>query len=379
MDRKKLILLWSLLAVAFAAGGVLLAGADPDQDTRLDVKKKVRGPRAMFLRSHEAGGWLGVTLSDVDAEKARTLKLPGEYGAVVMEVGEESPAAKAGLAKDDVILEYGGEKVGSATKLRRLVRETPPGRSVALLVSRAGQTRTVTVALGERSRATFHLPAPPPPPSMAAPTPTPGMRAPDFDFVWHARGARLGISADELTPQLAEYFGVKQGKGVLVREVVVGSAAEKAGLKAGDVIVRVDEKDVASVRGLRRALRGEPEEKRKVTLTLVRDKREQTLAVELEPARPPEPRMTTEVGPIDIDVDDVEAWAEDMAEGAAELAEAAEEWKEDWKENEKEIQEELRYFNDEELPRLKEEIKREGEKIKRELRKTELALPTETI
>jgi C-terminal processing protease CtpA/Prc len=86
-----------------------------------------------------------------------------------------------------------------------------------------------------------------------------------------------------LTSQLATYFGVKQGKGVLVREVVVGSAAEKAGLKAGDVIVAVDGKSVATVAELRQALEIKSgEEKRKLNLTVVRDHHEQTVPVELE-------------------------------------------------------------------------------------------------
>jgi hypothetical protein len=110
-----------------------------------------------------------------------------------------------------------------------------------------------------------------------------------YNFPFDGGRPSLGVSGDELTTQLASYFGVKQGKGILVREVVVGSAAEKAGLKAGDVIVAVDGKSVATVTELRQALEIKPsKEDRKVNLTVVRDRHEQTVPVELERQGPGE-------------------------------------------------------------------------------------------
>ena len=114
---------------------------------------------------------------------------------------------------------------------------------------------------------------------------------PDANMLFYRPSGSLGVSGDELTRQLADYFGVKQGKGVLVREVVVGSAAEKGGLKAGDVIVKVNDTEVGSVPALRRALPKASEGKQKVTLTIVRDRREQTVIVELEHPTPPKPRQ----------------------------------------------------------------------------------------
>jgi membrane-associated protease RseP (regulator of RpoE activity) len=267
--------------------------------------------QAIRIRRASGGAWLGVRLTEVNAEKAKELKLPGEYGALVEEVEPESPAAKAGLEKNDVIVEFAGERVRSAAQLHRLVRETPPGRAAALSVIRGGQTRTLTATLAEPAARNFEFAIPPggamamprPPVPPAAPM-APRMPMPDRDFVFlFHRGARLGISADDLTPQLAEFFGVKQGKGVLVREVTVGSAAEKAGLKAGDVIVALDEQEVSSVRDLRRALAKDADEKRTAKLTIVRNRAEQTLAVELEAARPPSPRHTAGFEGFDIDAD----------------------------------------------------------------------------
>lgn len=264
-------------------GAVLLStGGFPAQ------REKEEGRRAMALATVHDGGqpWLGVRLNDITAEKARELKLPGEYGVLVGDVEEDSPAAKAGLAEKDVILEFAGERVRSAAQLKRLVRETPPGRSVTLVVSRAGQTRTLNVKLEARPEGFrvphFEMPR------IEIP------EIPDLNVHILTGGGRLGISADELTPQLANYFGVKQGKGVLVREVVAGTPAEKAGLKAGDCIVRIGDTDVDSISDVHRALSRVSGEKRDVTLTIVRDRREQTLTVTLEPTRRFSPRRSAE-------------------------------------------------------------------------------------
>jgi len=237
--------------------------------------------------------WLGVRLEDVTADRARELKLPGEYGAVITKVTEDSPAAKAGLKADDVVLEFAGERVRSAAQLKRLIRETPAGRSVSVKLSHDGQVRTVNAALEARhgglTGPQIHMPELPAMPEI------PQIRLPNFYFGFGA--PRLGISADELTPQLAEYFGVKQGKGVLVREVDSGTPADKAGLKAGDCIVRVGSKDIHSVGDLHSALadqaREKSNEKSEVELTIVRDRREQTVKVEL--ASRPRPWSPSEV------------------------------------------------------------------------------------
>jgi serine protease Do len=235
--------------------------------------------------------WLGISIADVTAEKARELKLAGPAGALITDVEEESPAAKAGLTANDVVVEFAGERVRSAAQLSRLVRETPSGATVTMQVNRAGETRTLSVT-PEGRRAHFRMPRiHVPPPQIHVPD----IEIPEFNVHVFRRGARLGISADQLTTQLADYFGVPSGKGVLVREVVAGSAAEKAGLKAGDVIVRVDEETITSVSGLRRALAGGGEESREVTLTIVRERREQTVKVQLEEKRPFGPRRSARV------------------------------------------------------------------------------------
>lgn len=279
MTRKTISSLVGALIVMLI-GATALMGQEPPEPPEpgllFHTPEPPEPPLAQAFAFSDSGGRLGLQLSEVTAEKVQELKLPGEYGAVVQEVEEGSPSAKAGLAKNDVILEFAGERVRSVAQLQRLARETPPGRTVALLVSRDGQTRTVNVKL-EQGKGNFGLWSFRGPGGFQ-------FRGPDFKFNLTPRGGNLGISGDDLTKQLAEYFGVKQGKGVLVREVLVGSAAEKAGLKAGDAIVKVDSQEVGSLAELRSALPHNLEDKRKITLTIVRNHREQMLTVELEPS-----------------------------------------------------------------------------------------------
>jgi serine protease Do len=279
--KGKTVTMWLgiLIAVGVFSGVLLAQKAEPPappEPQGLAIAAD-HGRRMIYFHGGE-GTWLGVTVADVTAEKAKELKLPGDYGAIVQEVREDSPAAKAGLEKGDVILQFAGEKVRSVAELQRLVHETPPGRTVAIEISRSGHTQTLTAELAKRSNEhwNYHFEMPN--------IEVPNVHIPDFNFTMMFGGPRLGISGDELTPQLADYFGVKQGKGVLVREVEKGTPAEKAGLKAGDVIVKVNDKEIGSVEDLRAALRSNSSEKRQVTLTIVRDRKEQSLNVELEPA-----------------------------------------------------------------------------------------------
>lgn len=385
MKRNIIPILGGLLALVLVGVGVIIAqektfnvpvpppaagddtvmfysndGDEPDEDVLMEAPPHpgqamahVQGPgmRKFLFRGDEGGAWLGVTIGDVNAEKAKELKLAGEFGAFVKEVHENSPAAKAGLLKDDVIVEFAGEKVRSAAQVRRLVRETPADRTVTIVITRAGQNKTLSAKLEGHANQFFEMPTP----AIAA-TPMPNIHMPEFNFSWVDRGARLGISADELTPQLAEYFGVKQGKGILVREVVVGSAAEKAGLKAGDVIVAVDGKEVPSVGKLRRALASDKEakEKRKVALTIVRDKREQTLSVEIAAPEHLGPRRVASVG---IDPEEAAEMAADAQSHAKEYEALTREWKENGKEWQKQQQELQK-----DLQRLQEELPKEIEK-----------------
>lgn len=300
---------WGLLILA----GVLLAGAVAvalAQQKAPEPPEPPMPPEEPFIVLG-GGAWLGVSVSDVNADKVRELRLPGEYGALVERVVEESPAAKAGLQKDDVIVSFAGERVRSAAQLTRLVRETPAGRKVALEVVRGGQTRAVEVTVERRRAGAWVAPEIHVAPRVEVAPRFEIAPMPPFEAHMFTRGPRLGISADEISGQLAEYFGVKQGRGVLVKEVMEGSAAAKGGLKAGDVIVRVNDKEIGDIDDLRRALR---ESEKQATVTIVRDRREQTLKVELEePAAPRAPRRAAELD-IHLDTEELARQAEGLAQ-----------------------------------------------------------------
>lgn len=274
MTKRTAVWLGSVLALSLLGATILQA----------QKRESAEAGRAVVTRTDGAGqAWLGVRLEDVTVDRARDLKLPGEYGAIVSEVKQDSPAAKAGLKENDVILEFAGERVRSAAMLRRLIKETPPDRTIPLKVSHDGQMHTASATLEARhvAFAGSRIEVPEIPDQVIE---IPHIKMPEFHFGFG--GPRLGVSADDLTSQLAEYFGVKQGKGVLVREVNPGSPAEKAGLKAGDCIVRVGSKEVGSVGDLHGALADQAGDssagKREVELTVVRNRHEQTIKVELE-------------------------------------------------------------------------------------------------
>jgi serine protease Do len=276
-----------IAALSLAGRGVGLAQRAPRPAAAETHARRLGGAAMVSNGSHDWFGagehsWLGVTVRDVTAEDVARLKLPGDYGAIVDNVEPDSPAAKAGLEPNDVILRFDGERVRSEAELTRLVRETPPGRTVSVEISRGGQTRALQVTVEKHEDELIR--------QFRARPVFPNVIVPDLESelapFLRLRTGRLGIVGEDLTPQLAQYFGVAQGKGVLVSEVVAASPAEKAGLKAGDCIVKVDSREVGSVGDLRRALAERSgagtEGKRRVTLTIVRDRQQRTLTVELE-------------------------------------------------------------------------------------------------
>src|SRR6202521_439085 len=232
--------------------------------------------------SEEGGGgssYLGVDIADVSPERLGELKLKEEHGAEVTMVDQDAPAGKAGLHEHDVIVSLNGTAVESAAQLRRMIKETPPGRVVTLGVSRDGQPLTIKVQLADRRKSMawepqvhVDMPRMPEMPTM-----------PDFDLpvsvvVVH-QSARSGLMVENITPQLGDFFGVKDGKGVLVRAVEKGSRGEKAGFRAGDVVVKVNNQPVHDTSDFTHALRSSSGSA--TAVTVMREKREQNLTLTL--------------------------------------------------------------------------------------------------
>jgi predicted metalloprotease with PDZ domain len=193
-------------------------------------------------------------------------------------VDADAPAGKAGLRERDVILDFNGTAVESEEQIRRLIREVPPGRTVTLGISRDGAPMKISVQLADHGTVVAQAR-----PRVVVPTP----RMPDFprngmDFPFQIQNysSVLGVQTESLTRQLGEYFGVKDGEGILVRSVEKNGAAEKAGLKAGDVIVKADNQKLTDRSDLGHILRSH-RTGGKMSLVVIRDKHEQTFTVTL--------------------------------------------------------------------------------------------------
>ncbi len=248
------------------------------------------------MDNDEDTGWLGVEVSEVAPEQVQQFKLPEARGAVVISVDRDSPAAKAGIREKDVILTYEGEKVEGVAQFRRLVRETPPGRQIQVGVSRDGNVQSLQVSIASRQEQFSkhggdwggNMPSMP---SMPNVTTLPNMPDMDENYLYITPNAfvgrtpMLGISAEDLTGQLGTYFGTPNGEGVLVRDVKAGSAAEKAGLKAGDVIVKLDDKDVRNLRDLRTELRDKSDQK-SVQVGVLRKGSSMNVTIPIEKPKP---------------------------------------------------------------------------------------------
>jgi serine protease Do len=240
------------------------------------------------------GARLGISIRDVGEDDAKTARLSTPAGAIVDEVSEGSVAEKGGLRKGDVIVEFDGERVRSARQLTRLVQETAEGRRVSTVVMRDGQRVTLTVEPKSGDGTMFDFrdledwgrsfryqvpraiaPAVPAPPRGRTPPPTPW----PLDDLLGRRSGRIGITVDSLSPQLAEYFGTKQG--VLITSVQDNSVGAKAGLKAGDVITSVNGSVVDDSAELRRRLQS-LDDGDEFTIAVMRDKKAVTVKGKVE-------------------------------------------------------------------------------------------------
>jgi serine protease Do len=249
------------------------------------------------LDGEEGPSWLGVETHEVTAEDAKELKLPAERGVVVAGVTDDSPAAKAGLKEKDVITEVNGQRVEGAAQFRRMIHEIPAGRSAQLTVWRDGRAQTLSATLGKaEERHNAWMGATPGTFSFRMPdVQMPEMPSIDLGGEMAALPGgrpRLGIDAEDIGGQLGSFFGAPDGEGILVRSVNSGSPAEKAGLKAGDVITSFNGERVRSLGDLRQKL-GSQNEAKTAKIGVLRNKREVTLSVEL-PARTPKVRKLTQ-------------------------------------------------------------------------------------
>ncbi len=231
--------------------------------------------------SEESGtsSYLGVDIADVTKDRLGALKLSDEKGVEVTMVDQDAPAGKAGLKEHDVILTMNGTPVESGAQLRRMIHETPPGRVVTLGLSRDGQPLTLKVQLADRHKEMASWPKPGDIHVQIPEVHVPDIDIPAMHMIMVTSSARSGLTVENISPQLGEFFGVKDGNGVLVRSVEKGSRADRAGFHAGDVIVKVNDQSVHDTSDFSHAVGSR--NGNSVSVSIVRDKKEQTLNLTL--------------------------------------------------------------------------------------------------
>lgn len=245
---------------------------------------------------HVTQGYLGVDIRDVSKDQVARLKLNDARGAEIIHVDHDGPAGKLGLCQHDVILQMNGQQIQGQEQLRQMLRETPAGRSVTFVISRDGQQQTLTTQLANRQEVERraweqHLVVPDPAPDNGPPSQVGnGFLHSDTSSGKGARAHRdflgattvlnasfTGAQLEVMGPQLAEFFGVEGNAGLLVRSVEVNSPAADAGLRAGDVVVQVNQVPVTTGNEWSKTIhqnRGKP-----ISLLVLRDRHEQTMTM----------------------------------------------------------------------------------------------------
>ena len=245
------------------------------------------------------GGWLGVGVSEISTDKMKALKLPEERGALLGKIVPDSPAAKAGLKENDVVLEINGQRIEGTEQFRRMIHEIPAGRTASLTVWRDGRSQNIKVAVGKQEAGNSKMFVDGPK-SFAFKMPTmPAM--PDLSGLEHLRTFSmispgrpiLGIDAENLAGDFGNYFGAPDGEGVLVRGVFANSVAAKAGLKVGDVITSLNGERIHNASELREKLLTSHEAK-SIKLGVLRNKSAVTLTVELPQQKEEEEHFLSE-------------------------------------------------------------------------------------
>lgn len=234
--------------------------------------------------SNNSGAYLGVHISDITPELATTLRLNDISGVVVESIDHDGPACKAGIKNNDVITAVAGTKISNIQQMVAVMNTMSAGSSANISIIRNGSPQNVKVTLGNRKNWMAGQAAPMPnngmgksnamAKSFVAPMPPTAFPADVEVPLMMPASARRGIVVEALTPQLAEFFGAPNGQGVLVRNVQRGSLGANAGLKAGDVIVKIDGQMIRDLADWRRSMNISGG---KTSFSIIREKHEQVV------------------------------------------------------------------------------------------------------
>jgi serine protease Do len=285
------------------------------------------------------GGWLGVYIQNIDRDIKEAMDLESKKGVLIRDVVDESPADDAGIEREDVIIEFDGKSVRNTSGFTKLVRETSPGEEVTLTLIRDGEEKTITVVLDKLPKGEYFYQFEPDDFLGKGKKLKPGAYS-----LTYFSGSRIGIKIQDLTEQLAEYFGVEDGEAVLITEVDEEMPAYEAGLRAGDVVVEADGEDVDDTEDLKEII-SEKEEGEKVGIKVLRDRTPKTFEVAVE-----EDEYWSSSG---FDALDMFNWYTPKVDESRTLL----------KENQSDLEEEM-----EELKEELEELKEELQELRKELR-----------
>src|SRR5260370_32093613 len=351
--------------------------------TKAEQRWTVDSGQPFGIPSEDSGtsSYLGVDIADISSDRLGALKLKEEQGVEVTMVDQDAPAGKAGIKEHDVILTMNGTAIESKSQLQRMIHETPAGRVISLGLSRDGQPMTIKVQLADRRNEFSHIKmkagaweknfkfAIPPIPNL------PDSSVPNIGVVVVHSSMRSGLMVENLTPQLGEFFGAKNGNGVLVRSVEKGSRADKAGLRGGDVITRVGDQPVHDTSDFTHALRSRTTGS--VSVGVIRDKKEQTLTITL-----PDRKESGDL--IEDSLDEAEVDAETQVElgelqneiarlqpqmelATEQTSEASLELRRALCNQQKELKDQAEKLSLELAPKVQEEVENQREKVQQEL------------
>jgi serine protease Do len=168
-------------------------------------------------------GWLGVYIQRLTPEAAENLGLSGRSGALVSDVTSGGPASMAGIRSGDVIVGFNGKEIRDEHDLPQAVALTKPGKTVNMQLLREGKEMTIAVTIAEMEG-------------------EPGKPAGGHDF-----SKNLGLTVQDITPEIAQRFEMENTKGVVVTGVADGSPAEEAGFNEGDIVRQINRRPVSNL------------------------------------------------------------------------------------------------------------------------------------
>jgi len=286
-----------ILSMGF--GGVMVPETASAQAPRIAHLLHEHNPFLLFVGSQ---GYLGVDLADIDNEKAQALKLKETRGALITLIDHDAPAGQIGLRVNDVVIQLNGQAVENAEHLRHMLREIPAGRKTTLLISRDGNPQTLAVELADRKameQAVWNKIG----------TSNSGLNHPygmgifsgngslpgGFHLPFFGSSLNVGALVEPLTSQMAEYLGVPSG--LMVKQVTHKSAADVAGLKAFDVILKVGSDPIATSSDWERSLHAN--QGKQVQIVILRDKKQQTVTLQVDSKRHQSALEMEEICPAD--------------------------------------------------------------------------------